>query len=335
MIEKNKNLKEMNSFMAPISAKYFAAPKNNAELYYVLKSEEWNSSQEKFILGGGSNILCTRDLEFVLHPKFSSIDIVFEDDEMLRVRVGAGVNWNDFVMWSVDRNLWGIENLVYIPGNVGACPVQNIGAYGIEVSAVIHSVEYVSLPDAEKKIKFNNECDFSYRNSWFKKNRGKHIISYVYFDLKKNTNPILDYGLVKEKLEELKREKISSKDVADVIKKIRQSKLPELGEIGMAGSFFKNPVVDDDKFKFILEKFPEVKYFDVDNGKKIPAGWILEELGYRGYQKGNVGNYEKHALVVTHNGEGTGEEVYKHVQEIITKVKEVFDIDLEPEVIIL
>lgn len=350
MLEENKNLKELNTFMVPVSARYFATVKDNDSLYKILASDEWSQSGKHLILGGGSNILFVDDYNgFVLKNEIKGVDITAEDEVSVTVRVGAGENWHDFVMWSVENEYWGIENLVYIPGTVGAAPVQNIGAYGVEVKSSINSVEYISLPEVEKKMILKNECDFGYRNSIFKKNPEKYIITYVYFKLQKKANAILDYGQVSEAL--LKREikNPTSKDIAEIIIGIRKSKLPEIGEIGTAGSFFKNPIVSNEDFNKIKSKFPDIKYFELEDGNvqgelqnkrgcpgvKIPAGWILDELGYKGFQDGNVGNYKNHALVITHNGKGTGKDIYNHVKNIIKKVKEVFGINLEPEVNII
>lgn len=334
MIEKNKNLKDLNTFMVPALAQYFATATDNNSLYKILASDEWLESKNKMVLGSGSNILFINDYDgFILKNEIKGVDVIAEDNDSITLRVGAGENWHDFVMWSVKNNYWGIENLAYIPGTVGAGPVQNIGAYGSEISSVINSVEYVSLPEAEKKVLFNDECEFEYRNSIFKKNNEKYIITYVYIKLQKNGKAILNYGRVKELLDEKKIEKPTPQDIANIIIEIRKSKLPELGEIGMAGSFFKNPIVSRNQLLEIQEKFPQVKYFDLENNVvKIPAGWILDKLGYKGFKTGNVGNYKKHALIVTHDGNGTGQEVYMHVQNIIKKAKDTFDIDLEPEV---
>ena len=336
-IEEHKNLKYLNTFMVPSEARFFSVATDNNSLYEILASKEWSESENKMILGGGSNVLFIKDYDgFILKNEIKGISITAEDEYSVTVRVGAGESWHRFVMWSVENEYWGVENLAYIPGTVGAAPVQNIGAYGVEVSSVIQSVEYVSLPEAEKKILFNSECNFSYRNSIFKQKKESYIITYVYFVLKKKGIPLLKYGRVAETLEEKNVKNPNSLDIANIIIDIRKSKLPEVGEIGMAGSFFKNPVVSREHFNDLKAEFPEIKYFELEDDKiKIPAGWILEELGYRGFTNKNVGNYIKHALVITHNGEGTGQEVWDHIQGIIERVNEVFAIVLEPEVNII
>lgn len=334
MIEQNKNLKNLNTFMVSATAKYFAIADEDDSLYKILASDEWLKSKKHLVLGGGSNILFVGDYNgFVLKNEIKGIDIVTEDTDSVTVRVGAGNSWHNFVMWSVKNAYWGIENLAYIPGTVGASPVQNIGAYGVEVASVISSVEYILLSDLEKKILFKDECDFEYRNSIFKKNPGKYIITHVYITLQKKGKAILNYGRIAEVLQEKGIKNPTPADIAEIIIHIRKSKLPEIGEIGMAGSFFKNPIISKKQLSKIQEKFPEVKYFEQENDLvKIPAGWILDILGYKGFIDGNVGNYKKHALIITHNGRGTGQEVYRHVQNIIKKVHDVFGIDLEPEV---
>lgn len=336
LIESHKNLKQYNTFMVSAEAKYFAMVTDNDSLYKILGSKEWSFSEKHFVLGGGSNVLFISDFDgFVLKNEIKGIDIVKEEADSVTVRVGAGEPWHNFVMWSVERGYWGIENLAYIPGSVGASPVQNIGAYGVSVADSIHLVEYVELPHAEKKILFHDECDFGYRTSIFKENPQKYIITHVYFILKKSGKPITSYGRVEELLIQKSIANPTSKDIAETIIDIRKSKLPELGEIGMAGSFFKNPIVSKKHFETLKRDFPDIKSFDSGSEVKIPAGWILETLGYKGFKKGNTGNYDKHALVIIHNGEGTGVEVYEYVQSIINHVKKVFNITLEPEVNII
>lgn len=337
MIEQNKNLKELNTFMVPALARYYARVSSKKELYSVIASSEWSASEKHFILGSGSNILFTKDYDgFVLKNEIMGIDCVYEDQDSVRYRVGAGENWNDFVHFIASKSLWGIENLAYIPGVVGASPVQNIGAYGVEVASVISSVEYVDLSDAEHKIRFKDECDFSYRSSWFKKNNSSHIITHVNFSFLKKNKANVSYGLVAQRLEEKGISNPAPKDLVSVITEIRKTKLPELGEIGMAGSFFKNPVVSPDLHRKLLTKHHDLVSYDLgEEGYKIPAGWLLEKAGYKNFKTGNVGNYEKHALIETHNGKGSGEEVYKHVQDIIKTIDDMFSIQLVPEVIIL
>lgn len=335
-IEAGKNLKDLNTFMVPSRAKYFAEFSDKDELFEILKSSEFSQNLDTFlVLGGGSNILFKSDFEgFILKNNIKGINVIAEDEESVTVKVGAGENWNNFVMWSVEKGLWGLENLVYIPGTVGASPVQNIGAYGTEVSDLIQFVDSVRVHNTEHTIFFKNECEFSYRDSFFKKNKD-FIITHVAFKLLKDSRPKISYGKISELLEQKNIKNPSSFDMANIVKEIRQSKLPEVGELGMAGSFFKNPVVSENLFKELLVKFPEIVFFDVPGGKKIPAGWLLEKAGYKNYQKGNVGNYKKHALIVTHNGKGNGQEVFAHVQDIILKIKNIFNIDLEPEVNII
>ncbi len=336
-IEREKNLKSLNTFMVPAVARYFASVQNEDEAREIFQSDEWQLAKERFVLGGGSNILFTRDIDgFVLKNEIRGREVLDENDEEVVIRVGAGESWHDFVMWSVERDLWGIENLVYIPGTVGAAPVQNIGAYGVEAKSTIQKVEYIDLEDFEENSIDNRDCEFAYRDSIFKKNPGKYFITHVVFKLHKKGEAVANYGRVAEALEEKDIQNPNSKDIAEIIMEIRKSKLPEIGEIGTAGSFFKNPIISQEAFEKIRENFPEVRYFALENDLvKIPAGWLLDELGYKGFMQGHVGNYKNHALIIVHDGEGTGQEVYEHVQNIMQRVKEVFGIALEPEVNIL
>jgi UDP-N-acetylmuramate dehydrogenase len=334
MIEKNKNIKAYNTFMVPVFARYFAIAHDYSSLYQILDSQEWSGTEKKMVLGGGSNMLFTKDYDgFIIKNEIKGITIVHEDAASIIVRVGAGEPWHDFVMWSVERGYWGIENLVLIPGTVGGSPVQNIGAYGVEVGDSIDSIECISLHDGKKQIYTQDECGFGYRTSIFKQQQGGNVfITYVYFKLQKQGTPILHYGGVAEVCAERGITQPTPMDIARVIIDIRKSKLPDVGEIGMAGSFFKNPVVSEEYFTTLQKRFPTIPHFKSDDGIKIPAGWLLEFLGYKGFQDGNVGNYHKHALVVTHNGQGTGREVWDHVQNIIQKTYDRFGIQLEPEV---
>ncbi len=333
MIEKSKNIKAYNTFMVPVVARYFAIVYDCPSLYQILASDEWSRAEKKMVLGGGSNILFTKDYEgFIIKNEMKGIDIMNEDAESIIVRVGAGEGWDNFVMWSVERGYWGIENLALIPGTVGGSPVQNIGAYGVEVGDYIDSIECISLDTSEKKIYLHDDCAFGYRTSIFKQHPGDAMITYVYFKLQKQGIPVLQYGGVAEVCAERGLVHPTPMDIARVIIDIRKSKLPDVGEIGMAGSFFKNPVVSEEYFITLQKRFPTILHFKSDEGIKIPAGWLLEFLGYKGFQDGNVGNYDKHALVVTHNGQGTGREVWDHVQNIIQKTYDIFGIQLEPEV---
>lgn len=337
MIEINKNLKDLNTLMVSTIARYFARVQNDTELHTLLASDEWLGSKKHLILGGGSNVLFVDDYDgFVLKNEIKGIEVLGENNNELIVRVGAGENWHNFVMWSVENDYWGIENLIYIPGTVGAAPVQNIGAYGVEVKSSIQNIEYVDLEHGTIKNITNKDCEFSYRNSFFKQNPEKYFITYVIFKLQKNKKIISSYEPVARALEEKKMKNPSSYDIAEIIMEIRKSKVPDIKEIGTAGSFFKNPIISRKEFEKIQNKFSKIKYFELENNLiKIPAGWILDELKYKGYMNGHIGNYKNHALIVIHDGQGTGREIYEHVLDIIKKTKEVFDINLEPEVKII
>lgn len=333
IIEKNKSLKDMNTFMVDVSACLFARVDSVKKLHGIMELESWGTAKKHLVLGGGSNVLFSKDYDgFMLKNEIMGIQVSQENEDEVIFRVGAGESWHDFVMFTVERDLWGIENLALIPGMVGASPVQNIGAYGSQVSDVIVDVDYVSLQDGVSHKKNNLECNFSYRDSWFKQNPQENFITHVSFRLFKKRKANTSYGRLSEKLDEKGILNPSPLQMAELVIDIRQTKLPAVGEVGMAGSFFKNPVVSAAAYNSLNKKFPDIKAFPVEEGYKIPAGWILEKIGCRGAWKGNVGNYEKHALVVVHNGKGTGQEVLDYVHELISKVQNEFGINLEPEV---
>lgn len=336
-IEKNKSLRDMNTFMLDVSSSFFANIDSKETLHRVMQSAEWRDAQHYLVLGGGSNILFSQNYHgFTLKNEIKGIEVSQENDDEIIFRVGAGESWHDFVMFTVRQQLWGIENLALIPGTVGASPIQNIGAYGSEVSEVIESVEYVSLKDGVSHTKDKHECGFSYRNSWFKEKRGELIITHVSFRLSKKAGPKNSYGKIKEILAKKNITDPSPLHMAEVIIEIRNSKLPKLGEIGMAGSFFKNPIISAKDHKRLLAQDKDLVFYELADGfYKIPAGWLLEKINCRGVWVGNVGNYKKHALVVVHNGKGTGKEVLNHVHDLIDRVQQKFNITLEPEVNIL
>ena len=246
------------------------------------------------------------------------------------------VSWHDFVLYARDHNLWGIENLVLIPGTVGSSAVQNIGAYGVEAQETIIHLHAINLLTGDKKIFSREECDFSYRMSFFK-GHPEWLITSVTFRLQKQSQPVVQYGAVLATLKERNIEDPSVKDITEVITDIRRSKLPDVGSLGMAGSFFKNPVIDRQELASIQKRYPEIPYYELKNNQiKIPAAWIIETLGYKGIPaERHVGTYHKHALVIAHDGTATGEQVYKFIQLLIQKSIDEFSITLEPEVIIL
>lgn len=331
-IKENISLKNYNTFGIDVKSRFFAECSSVKELSDFLDIYQ-KQQLPLMILGGGSNILFTKDFDgYILRPFIKGIEVIEETSEEIKVRVGAGEDWDEFVGYCVEKNWGGVENLSLIPGNVGTSPIQNIGAYGVEVKDVITDVETLEI--ATLKIhRFNNpECKFDYRNSIFKSElKAKHIISHVTFNLKKQTVFKLDYGNLKE---ELKRfDIINLRSIRQAVIDIRNSKLPKPEEIGNSGSFFKNPVIESPKADNLKKQFVDMpSYIHGEGLIKIPAGWLIEKAGWKGKRIGDAGVHEKQALVLVNYGKATGTEIHQLAKEIQKSVKEKFDIDLEMEV---
>ncbi|MCI5051326.1 MAG: UDP-N-acetylmuramate dehydrogenase [Candidatus Pacebacteria bacterium] len=329
------SLQPYTTFMTQSEARYFTILETLGDFHELIKTNVWVNNP--YILGGGSNILFTKDYNgLIVVNKLSGKEIVYEDEKVTDVEVFSGESWSELVLWSVEKDYWGIENLALIPGTVGAAPVQNIGAYGVEAKDTIISVKVYDFKTNEIIILGNSDCNFGYRDSIFKQEPHRYFVISVTFRLSKIPRLNLEYGAIVNTLKEHGITDPSAKDMASVVTEIRQRKLPDVGEIGMAGSFFKNPVILEEHFQTIQQKYPDMPFYELENGQvKIPAGWIIETLGYKGIKEGNVGTYDKHALVLVNYGNATGEEVWDFAQKIIKEVKEQFDIIFEPEVIIL
>jgi UDP-N-acetylmuramate dehydrogenase len=287
------------------------------------------------ILGGGSNILLTRNVDgLVLKIDINGVDEVKEDGTHVYVKAGAGENWHEFVEHTIKRNWGGLENLSLIPGNVGAAPIQNIGAYGAELKDVFYELEAYDRK-GKKVYSFGvNDCKFSYRDSIFKSaEKGRYIILNVTFIL--NKNPVLNtsYGAIREELKKMGVSSPTIGDVSQAVIKIRRSKLPDPAEIGNAGSFFKNPVVDQALFLSLLSKYPDIPaYPHEDQSVKLAAGWLIEQCGLKGYRKGDAGVHNKQALVLVNYGKATGKEIFELSEKIAASVKKKFGVHLEREV---
>ncbi|TVQ04972.1 MAG: UDP-N-acetylmuramate dehydrogenase [Balneolaceae bacterium] len=302
----------------------------------TLSEEGFFRKENPFILGGGSNILLKRDLKRpVLKISITGIRVAEENDEDILIETGAGENWHKLVAWAVERNYGGIENLALIPGTVGAAPIQNIGAYGVELEQVFESLQcYDFLNDTEKTFR-REECGFGYRDSIFKRElKHRFIITYVTLRLKKKNHiPNTSYHALAAYLEEKNVINPNVGDVFDAVVAIRRSKLPDPELLGNAGSFFKNPVVDKSIHQRISKDYPEVPAYPAAFGQvKIPAGWLIEKAGWKGRKVGNVGTYENQALVIVNHGGATGEEIYNHAMRIKESVKNMFGVELVPEV---
>ena len=330
-IQQNISLKNYNTFGISVNAKRFIAVTSVYELQQLLKTEK-----ELFLLSGGSNMLLTKDIEkLVVHIDIKGISIDKEDENAVYLTVNAGEDWHKFVVWCISNEFGGIENLSLIPGNVGTCPIQNIGAYGVEVKDTITRVEGLEI-ETGKLVSFSNEaCKFGYRNSIFKNtHKGKIILTSVGFKLtKKNHQLNTSYGAIDAELALNKILKPTLKNVSDAVIAIRKSKLPDPKEIGNSGSFFKNPVISKELFLEIQKENPNIPNYPISQTQiKIPAGWLVEQSGFKGKRFGDAGVHEKQALVLVNYGNATGEEIHQLAKKIQATVFADFQISLEIEV---
>ncbi|WP_339662563.1 UDP-N-acetylmuramate dehydrogenase [uncultured Polaribacter sp.] len=333
-IQQNISLKKYNTFGISVNAKRFISIDSVYQLQQLLKIEK-----DIFLISGGSNMLLTKDIEnLVVHIDIKGISIDREKENEVFITVNAGENWHEFVLWCVENNFGGIENLSLIPGNVGTCPIQNIGAYGVEVKDTISKVEALEI-ETGKLVSFaSDECNFGYRNSIFKNEvKGEYIITSVSFKLTKINHQLnTSYGAIDVELASKEIKKPTLKDISDAVIAIRKSKLPDPKEIGNSGSFFKNPVVSKAQFLKIQEEHPNIPSYVVsDEEVKIPAGWLIEQAGFRGKRFGNYGVHEKQALVLVNYGNATGLEIYQLAEKIQETILQKFGVALEIEVNII
>mgnify|MGYP001042496219 FL=1 len=335
-IQENISLKPYNTFGIDVCAKYFISINSVEELLEVLKLQNYPN---KFILGGGSNMLLTKEIEkLVLHIDLKGINIVSETESIVHVKTNAGENWHEFVLWCLEHDFGGVENLSLIPGNVGTAPIQNIGAYGVELKDIFVECETIEIETGKKHIFTKEECNFGYRNSIFKQTeKGKHVIVNVTFKLTKNKHHLkTSYGAITSELEIQNIKNPTIQDVSNAVIVIRSSKLPDPKEIGNSGSFFKNPVITLDHFKRLQLNFPEIpNYIVSDNEIKIPAGWLIEKAGFKGKTFGNYGVHKNQALVLVNYGGAKGSDILKLSKIIQNTIKRIFDINLEAEVNII
>ena len=337
-IEKNTSLLPYNTFGIHVQARFFCRISTVPELQELIASSLFKN-EPRLILGGGSNILFTKDFQgLVVHIEMKGIETVMETDERVLIKVGAGEAWHDFVMHCVNRNWGGIENLSLIPGTVGAAPIQNIGAYGVEIASVIETVEGVDTSTGLVRLFKKDECRFEYRQSAFKAElKEKIFISSVTLTLtKKNHVFDIHYGAIQDTLQQHHVDVISVKKISDAVIEIRQSKLPDYKRVGNAGSFFKNPTLAKDRLQQIQKMYPSVPSYPSDNQNvKVPAGWLIEQCGWKGKRMNNVGVHPLQALVLVNYGGGTGEEILQLAEQIQLSVKEKFNVHLTPEVNII
>tara|TARA_B100000575_G_scaffold37502_2_gene25291 strand:+ start:4394 stop:5392 length:999 start_codon:yes stop_codon:yes gene_type:complete len=328
----NKSLKSFNSFRVDSSASKYIRIDDIEQLKKILSI---NKKVKKIILGGGSNILFTKKFNgLCVHMQNKGIEIISETENHVIVEINSGENWNDFVLWCLEKDFGGVENLVLIPGCVGAAPIQNIGAYGVELKDVFESCTTINLETLKKKKYKIKDCKFGYRDSIFKGSlKNKIVITSVQLKLSKNSHK---FNLSYESLKNLKSiKKLSIKKIANTIIKIRNSKLPDPKKIGNAGSFFKNPIIDKILFNKLFETFKNIPFVKLTDGKfKIPAAWLIENTFKKGYKKGNVGIYKNQPLVIVNYGDAQGKEVMNFSKDIQKKVSKKFGIELVNEVVI-
>lgn len=336
VIEQNKSLLPYNTFGIDVQAKYFGNFSSVENLIEVLSFEKFEK-EEKLILGGGSNILFTKNVNgLLLRNQIKGIEIIEEKSNSIVVAGGAGEVWHEFVLASIDMGLGGLENMSLIPGSLGASPMQNIGAYGAEVKDNFTFLEAYHIPTGEIHRFENAECEFGYRESVFKRKlKGEYVITKVAFELSKNPELNTTYGAIDKQLEGMGISNPTIKDVSNAVIAIRKSKLPDPKEIGNSGSFFKNPVIEKTAFLKIIDQHPNIPNYPAPNGVKVAAGWLIEQAGWKGKTIDNYGVHKNQALVLVNYGGATGKQIYDLSTEIIASVLEKFGITLEREVNIL
>lgn len=340
-VQENILIKAYNTFAISVYANLFAKFNSVNELSELLEFKPLpiaNCQLPTLILGGGSNILFTKNYAgLVLKNEIKGIKIIKEDEHHIYVQAGAGENWHQFVLYCIKHGLAGVENLSLIPGNIGASPMQNIGAYGVEIKDVFYSLE--AFHKAERRIvNFTlNDCDFGYRESVFKrKYKDEFIITSVTYQLNRIPTFNISYGAIEQELEKMGTKELSLQAVSQAVINIRSSKLPNPAEIGNAGSFFKNPEVKHSTFKILKEKYSDIVGYPLPNGNtKLAAGWLIEQCGWKGYRKGDAGCHQKQALVLVNYGNAKGYEIYSLSEEILLSVHEKFGLMLEREVNIM
>lgn len=331
----NRSLKNNNTFGIEATARRLGTFATVDELATLLAEYP----KPALILGGGSNILLTRDIDGpVLINAIKGIDLVDEDERYLYVKAGAGENWHGFVRHCIDRDWAGVENLSLIPGNVGAAPMQNIGAYGVEIKDVFHDLEAWDRADGKIKMFTLNDCGFGYRESIFKHEyKDRFIILTVTFRLRREPVFHTEYGAIREELTENNSTELSIRAISEAVIRIRSSKLPDPAEIGNAGSFFKNPTIPNDQYDKLKGKFPGIVAYPAASQKatRLSAAWLIDQCGWKGYRRGDAGVHANQALVLVNYGHATGKEIYDLSEEVLQSVRSTFGVTLEREVNII
>ena len=328
----NVSLKALNTFGFDILATELIEIHSEKDILELYQNGQFNQPYK--VIGGGSNLLLTQNLsQLVLHNKLIKKELVSETETTVTVHFGAGENWHDAVMYCVNNGWGGIENLSLIPGSVGAAPIQNIGAYGVEIKDTFESLRAFNTKTGEFRRFYNLDCRFGYRDSYFKQYPGEWIICYVAFTLSKNPKINSSYGDIQQILIDREITSPKIKDISDAVIAIRSSKLPDPKDIGNSGSFFKNPVISKSLLSSIQQEYPNIKSFSINETQvKIAAGWLIETAGWKGYKEGNVGVHKNQALVLVHYGGGEGSEIKTLAEKIQRDIYNKFQIHLEFEV---
>jgi len=332
-IQENSSLKNFNTFGIDVKARYFVHIKDIDSLQQLLANPVHPSV---FLLGGGSNMLLTKDLDaLVIHLDLKGIKVLEEDDQTVTIEVMGGENWHQLVLYCLDQDWGGIENLSLIPGNVGTAPIQNIGAYGVELEDVFVGCKTLSMDGREQRYFDKESCGFGYRDSIFKKEeKNKQIIYAVQLRLSKKNHQIhTQYGAIAQQLASMQIENPTIQSVSEAVIAIRKSKLPDPDVLGNSGSFFKNPVIDKSAFKKFHSMFPEAPYYELEDGNyKIPAGWLIDRAGLKGYRRGDAGVHDRQALVLVNHGTASGKDLLELAHHVQHSIRNRYGIDLQAEV---
>lgn len=330
LVKTQVELKKLTTFKVSATASHFLSL--NSVNAAVAAIDQIKAYQDKMVLGGGSNVLFVGDYQgLIIYPQLFGIQLIDETEEQVRVSVAASENWHDWVLHSNKKGWYGLENLALIPGTVGAAPVQNIGAYGVEVRQFIHQVECIDLTSGEVLLLTNAQCEFDYRDSFFKRaGQGKYLVTRVEFNLKKQPDLCLSYRPLAEHFKF--QDEVSAKGVIDRVCHIRQQKLPNPNELPNAGSFFKNPVVSKEHYEILKRDHPEIVAYPMEEGFKLAAGWLIEQAGYKGMREGDIGVHCEQALVLVNYGEDDGAKIEQLANKIQQGIWNKFKVELEPEV---
>ncbi|UTW67263.1 UDP-N-acetylmuramate dehydrogenase [bacterium SCSIO 12643] len=333
-VQKNISLKPYNTFGIDVNSSLFLEWSSIADVQEYTQNESLKS-HDRLILGGGSNMLLTKDFDgLAIRNHILGKEVISENEDQVIVKIGGGEVWHDIVLWTISQGWNGMENMSLIPGSVGAAPIQNIGAYGKELKDLFVELEAVNLSNGEIRNFDLNACDFGYRNSVFKNElKGQYIITSVTLRLSKKSEFNISYGTIQQELDKMGIEELTAKSISDAVIAIRQSKLPDPKELGNSGSFFKNPIIPESLYEEVKFEYPGLPSYPAgEEMVKVPAGWLIDQAGWKGRRVGNCGVHSKQALVLVNYGGATGQEIFQLSEEIIADVIQKYGIELEREV---